>query len=150
MSARPRAEPSFRGEDVGASLPCPPGPCPNWTYNGNNQNTAFTYDAAGNVTNDGLHTYAWDAEGRLKSIDGGGTANLTFNALGRRVYRTYASSSPVSYWLDPAGNFIGGIWAGAQGSGWNAEVPFAGRILAMYNCGSQGPMCFDHPNALGV
>jgi len=79
------------------------------------------------------------------------TANLTFNALGQRVYRTYASpSSPVSYWLDPAGNYIGGIWAGALGSGWNAEVPFAARILAMYNCPWQGPMCFDHPNALGA
>jgi RHS repeat-associated protein len=41
-----------------------------------------TYDANGNVTNDFLHTYSWDAEGRPISIDGLG---LTYDALGRNA-----------------------------------------------------------------
>ncbi|MEK6407953.1 MAG: hypothetical protein AABN34_13410 [Acidobacteriota bacterium] len=31
----------------------------------------FSYDAAGNVTNDGSHSYTYDAENRVVSIDGG-------------------------------------------------------------------------------
>ena len=41
-----------------------------------------TYDANGNVTNDFLHTYAWDANGRPVTIDGVG---VTYDALGRMV-----------------------------------------------------------------
>jgi hypothetical protein len=41
-----------------------------------------TCDANGNVTNDFLHTYAWDAEGRPVTIDGVG---MTYDALGRAV-----------------------------------------------------------------
>ena len=52
-------------------------------------NAGFTYDAAGNLTQDGTgfgtHTYQWDAENRLKSVDGGTTVSYTYNALGQRV-----------------------------------------------------------------
>jgi len=41
-----------------------------------------TYDANGNVTNDFLHTYAWDAVGRPVTIDG---VVVTYDALGRMV-----------------------------------------------------------------
>jgi RHS repeat-associated protein len=41
-----------------------------------------TYDSNGNVTNDSLHTYAWDANGRPVTIDGVG---VTYDALGRMV-----------------------------------------------------------------
>jgi hypothetical protein len=41
-----------------------------------------SYDANGNVTNDSLHTYSWDAEGRPVTIDGVG---LTCDGLGRMV-----------------------------------------------------------------
>lgn len=41
-----------------------------------------SYDANGNVTNDFLHTYAWDANGRPVTIDGVG---VTYDALGSMV-----------------------------------------------------------------
>jgi RHS repeat-associated protein len=41
-----------------------------------------SYDANGNVTNDFLHTYAWDANGRPVTIDGVG---VTYDALGTMV-----------------------------------------------------------------
>src|SRR5437773_9677785 len=37
-------------------------------------NNLYTYDAAGNMINDGNHTYTYDAENRLISADGGSTA----------------------------------------------------------------------------
>src|SRR5207253_8770986 len=54
------------------------GLCSNYTFNAStNQisNSGYTYDAAGNLTADGSgtgsHTYQWDAENRLISIDSG-------------------------------------------------------------------------------
>src|SRR5207249_191790 len=70
------------------------GPCPSYTFNTSTNriiNANFTYDAAGNLTQDGTGTgtyiYAWNAEGRLKtSTPNGGTATTyTYNALGQRV-----------------------------------------------------------------
>ncbi len=121
------------------------GPCPQWSYTpGTNQlasSSGFTYDAAGNLINDSVHTYQWDAEGHVISIDSGNTASETFNAMGWRVYRTNGTRS---YWVDPQGRFLGGYWGI-----WNAAVPFGGRMLGNYTPGTPGPLYFDHPNALG-
>ena len=64
------------------------GLCPQYTFNAaNNQisTSGFTYDQAGNLTSDGTHSYTWDGEGRLLTMDGGTTANITYNALGQMV-----------------------------------------------------------------
>jgi RHS repeat-associated protein len=129
------------------------GLCTSMSYSSSNNNqlasvggASVSYDAAGNLTQDlsAPHTYQWDAEGRMRSIDSGTTASITFNALGQRVYRSTPSNS-VSYWYDPAGQFLGG-----SGSGWwNAAIPFAGRLLAEYASGTPAPVYFDHPNILG-
>src|SRR5215469_7172800 len=54
------------------------------TVNGSNQitNTGFSYDASGNLTNDGANAYGWDAENRLKSAAGN---NYTFDGDSLRV-----------------------------------------------------------------
>ncbi len=54
-----------------------------------------TYDANGNLTHDGYHTYSWDAEGRPVSID---TVTVTYDALGRAV-----EHSSVATLYDPMG-----------------------------------------------
>ena len=129
------------------------GLCTSMGYNSNNQLTtvggaSLTYDAAGNLMQDNSapHSYQWDAEGRMRQIDSGSSAIVTtFNALGQRAYRQNSSNFSASYSYDPSGQFLGGY-----GSGWwNAEVPFAGRVLAEYANGSPAPVYFDHPNALG-
>jgi hypothetical protein len=38
-----------------------------------------TYDANGNVLNDGLNTYTWDAEGKPASVNGTARINNAFN-----------------------------------------------------------------------
>ena len=52
------------------SLPGDPNPPPN------------RYDANGNLTSDGVHNYAWDADGKMRSVD---SITLTFDALDRPV-----------------------------------------------------------------
>ncbi len=128
------------------------GLCTSMSYNASNNNqlisvglASVTYDAAGNLTQDTSsvpsRSYQWDAEGHIRSIDGGTTASMTFNALGWRVYRTNGARS---YWVDLQGRLLGGSWAQ-----WNAAVPFGGRTLAEYASGSNETLYFDHPNALG-
>jgi YD repeat-containing protein len=47
----------------------------------------FYYDPAGNLTTDNSsvppHTFQYDAEGRMSSVDNGSTAAYTYNALGQ-------------------------------------------------------------------
>jgi RHS repeat-associated protein len=53
----------------------------------NNRNTTFTYDAAGNQTNDGLHNYTFNAENQITQMDGG-AAVYAYDGEGRRMKRT--------------------------------------------------------------
>jgi hypothetical protein len=39
---------------------------------------SLTYDANGNLTSDGTHSYTRDARNRLKQIDLGNTASFTY------------------------------------------------------------------------
>jgi RHS repeat-associated protein len=43
----------------------------------------FTYDSSGNLTNDGNHTYTFDAENKIKTVDG--TTAYTYDGEGQRV-----------------------------------------------------------------
>ena len=63
------------------------------TINTKNQitNTGFSYDLAGNTLGDGLNSYAWDAENRLKSAAG---VNHTYDGDGKRIQK----SSGKLYW----------------------------------------------------
>jgi RHS repeat-associated protein len=63
-------------------------------YNAGNQQTSYgglalTYDLNGNLSNDGIRTYVWDARNRLSGITSGDVAAaFTYDALGRRVSKT--------------------------------------------------------------
>jgi len=51
----------------------------------NNRMDGYSYDAAGNLLNDGTHNYAYDAENRIKQVDAGSTATYVYDANGQRV-----------------------------------------------------------------
>ncbi|HXO00272.1 MAG TPA: RHS repeat-associated core domain-containing protein [Candidatus Acidoferrales bacterium] len=62
---------------------------------GNNQlsATGFSYDASGNMLTDSRHTYTWNAENQLKSVDGT-TYTYTYDGDGHRVEK----SNGKLYW----------------------------------------------------
>ena len=78
-----------------------------WTHDGvveHRQHNAFheltqigtqplTYDDEGNLTDDGIHSYAYDEHSRLQSVDGGATARYTYDAFHRRITRTTAGGT---------------------------------------------------------
>jgi RHS repeat-associated protein len=60
----------------------------NYAVNGLNQYTSvngqsFVYDANGNLTSDGVNSYAYDAENRLIAASGSASAVLEYDPLGR-------------------------------------------------------------------
>ena len=77
------------------------------SVNTNNQfsSSPYQYDAAGNMTHDASHSYAYDAENRLISLDGGSTAIYAYDAEGNRVLRTMGSTV-VEYIVNPSGQVI--------------------------------------------
>ncbi|MBZ5670675.1 MAG: hypothetical protein LAO04_13215 [Acidobacteriia bacterium] len=47
-----------------------------------------TYDANGNLTNEGVHSYAWDSDANLVTVD----SIVTHDALGRMVEKNRGGS----------------------------------------------------------
>lgn len=56
-------------------------------------NAGIQYDAAGNLINDSTHSYKYDADGNLISVDNGATASYVYDALNRRVRVQTASAT---------------------------------------------------------
>ncbi|MHB8413613.1 MAG: RHS repeat domain-containing protein [Candidatus Acidiferrales bacterium] len=54
----------------------------NWQTNQMSASSGASYDSNGDVLSDGLHSYAWDANGRPSTID---SVGVTYDALGRMV-----------------------------------------------------------------
>jgi RHS repeat-associated protein len=129
------------------------GLCPNWTYNGNNQisTAGYTYDGAGHVTADGTHTYQWDAEGRLISVDSGATASMMYNGLGQMAQRVLPSSpagwQAVGYQYDASGRPIGGSIPAYPQVDTALALPGGGIVYYMY---PWNLTLFAHANALGT
>jgi RHS repeat-associated protein len=70
------------------------GPQPQLTFNtSSNHVGGYQYDADGNVTNDSSHTYRYDGENNLISVDGGSTATFSYNAMNERVEVTSAQGT---------------------------------------------------------
>ena len=73
------------------------------TFNAANEMTSFngtpqTYDANGNLANDGTNTYSWDARNHLTAIVGPNTASFVYDADGRRAQkddRQYFNAIPL-------------------------------------------------------
>ena len=87
-----------------------------------------TYDANGNVLNDFLHTYAWDADGHPTTIDG---VLVTYDALDRMVERNNTGTfSEIAYAPDSTKLEI----MNSQ-SGGNAFAPLPGGAMAVWTAG---------------
>jgi RHS repeat-associated protein len=64
----------------------------------------YTWNANGNLLNDGLHAYTYDNANRLKTAIGGGvSASFTYNGLGERLSQT-VNNATTTYTLDISGS----------------------------------------------
>ncbi len=99
-----------------------------------------TYDSDGNVTNDFLHTYNWDANGRPVSIDG---VTVTYDALGRMAEQDHSGSySQIVY--SPSGTKLALMSGSTLQKGF---VPLTGGSMAVYN--SSGLAYYRHSDWIG-
>ena len=122
-------------------------PCPQPTYNAYNRVAGYSYDAAGDVTNDGAHTYTWDGEGRLSSVGNGYTGTFTYNANGWVVEQT--GSAGGGYTEDTLRDPTGQVLAVRDGTSYFNNIWANGRIIAQYNQGSSPETYFHHLNNIG-
>jgi len=58
----------------------------------------YIYDACGNLTNDGVHTYTYDSENRLVSVDAGASAQYAYDHQGRRCKKMIGSTTTHYIW----------------------------------------------------
>jgi RHS repeat-associated protein len=123
---------------------------PNQTLSFNTANnqvstSGYTYDKAGNMTDDGLHSYTYDAEGNVTQVDGGQTATYTYDALNHRV-RVDAGGSSLEFIFDPQGRKVSdwdpvNKW---EGTGW---FYWGTTRLGLYIGGTTE---FEHQDYLGT
>ena len=98
-------------------------------------NTGFSYDASGNMTQDGpilppSHTYQWDAESRVKTVDSGTTAKYVYDGDGKRVEKY----GVMYYWFSHDGTLLAETDTG--GTTQNEYIYFNGVRTAWRNASS--------------
>jgi RHS repeat-associated protein len=113
----------------------------------NNQITTsgYTYDAAGNMLNDGVHSYQYDAEGNLVQVDGGSTAKYVYDVFNQRVHVQTASAT-TEYIYDYAGRRVSG-WLSPNNYGNQGRIYWDGQQIGFRS--SDGTN-FDHQDILGT
>ncbi len=122
------------------------GPSPQFSFDANNRIAAgVAYDAAGELTSDGTHTYQYDGAGRLTGVDGGATASYVYDAEGRRVERAVGGQKFEEIY-DLGGHMVAEM-AAANGAWQRGEVFGAGRHIASY---ADGTTYFPHADWLGT
>ena len=123
-----------------------------YTTNNMNEYTTVTdsssyplaYDGNGNLLTDAVHTYQYDYENRLISVDGGTTARYYYDPFGRRIQKItpqfashfYYDGSRVIEERDGLGNLV-------------IEYTYGVGIDELLRMTSGGVDYFYHPNALG-
>ena len=121
------------------------GPGPSYTFDSKNHisGSGIIYDAAGNITNDGLgNTYTYDAENRVITVSGTNSASYVYDANGWRVQESVNGSSK-DFIFDQAGRVITQMspaWA-------RSELYAHGLHVATY---ANNTTYFDHSDWLGT
>src|SRR5262249_44817971 len=64
----------------------------NQTFDTSNRMLGWSYDAAGNLLNDGVHAYAYDGEGRMKTVNST-AVTYTYNPEDNRVRKDTSTAS---------------------------------------------------------
>jgi RHS repeat-associated protein len=128
------------------------GPTSSISFNSatNQINTSgYTYDAAGNMTNDGFHAYKYDAEGNIVSVDAGSTASYSYDALNHRGRSIVASglASTVTEFVYNAAGQRATIWNGNTKAVIQGQYYWGTKHIAYYLAG--GAVNFQHQDWTG-
>ena len=121
---------------------------PGYYFDANNHISIsnVTYDAAGNVTNDGIglgNSYTYDAENRIIAASNGYTASYVYDAFGHRV-RSTVNGQNRDFIYDLNGRTIDQITAGSLT---RSEDYAGGAHIATY---ANGTTTFAHSDWLGT
>jgi YD repeat-containing protein len=110
-----------------------------YTYNSSNRQNGFVYDAAGNLTNDGVQQFTYDATGQQANVSFSGySMQQGYDGNGLRVKKTENGS--MTYYL--RSSVLGGqVVAEIVGSGtswsWNRGYVYSGSgLLAVQSANS--------------
>ncbi len=110
------------------------------------QISGICYDAAGNITWDGVHSYTYDAEGNILNVDNGSTAVYVYDALNRRV-STQTTSGTTEYIFDYAGRRISS-WLASNNFGIEGRIYWDGMPIAFHSWNNY--IFFQHQDWLGT
>ena len=111
-----------------------------YSYNGHNQRTGFSYDPAGNLTNDLGQTFTYDATGQQASASYSGySLTQSYDGEGLRVKKV-ETNAPTTYYLRSSvlgGQVVAEVnWTGSSWQ-WYRGYVFAGsQLLAVQQSGS--------------
>ena len=83
-----------------------------------NRVNTWTYDGAGNITDDSDYDYTFDANNMIRDVDGGSTADYDYDVNGQRVMKTIGSET-IYYVL--------GVGQYSSVSGWDKVYVHLGR-----------------------
>jgi len=117
----------------------------------NNRIDGYSYDAAGNLLNDGTNNYAYDGENRIVSVNGS-ASTYVYDAEGRRFSKTTAGVTVANIY-DRKGNLILYNSPTATGGAPFAELYVAGMHLGTYVLNSaitDTIFYYDHADWLGT
>jgi RHS repeat-associated protein len=107
----------------------------------------YTYDAAGNMTNDAIHAYTFDAENRLITVDAGQANNTTYSYDGKglRVKKavTAGSTTTTTVYVFSGSKTIAEFVGGTLG---NEYIYVDGELLATITSG--GAVKYRHTDDL--
>jgi RHS repeat-associated protein len=116
------------------------------SFDANNRisGSPYQFDGAGDLLNDGAHSYTFDAEHRLTAADGGSTASYTYDAQGRRVSKV-SSAGTIDYIYDALGSLSAIV--NSSNTVIRAEINAGGRHVGTY---ANGTTYFSHTDWLGT
>jgi RHS repeat-associated protein len=96
---------------------------------------SYVYDANGSLTSDGVHTYDYDAENRLKGVDGGATAAYDYDYQNRRIKKLVGATSTHYVWEC---NQVVAEHNGSTGAVLTDYVYSGSRLIAQVTSGMSG------------
>jgi RHS repeat-associated protein len=108
--------------------------------------SGYTYDAAGNMTNDTFHSYTYDAGGNITKVDGGSTATYVYDVFNDRIH-VQTGSATNEYIYDYAGRRVS-TWLSPSNYGSEGRIYWDGEQVAYRS--TDGTTYFDHQDTLGT